>query len=255
MSRASALEGCVALITGAGGDIGREASLVFAERGAFVMAADIDGERAQDTAGRVLAQGGRASAAQLDVRDGEAVAHLVKSVAAREGSLDCAFNNAGIAGSLHSLVEYPDDEFRRVMETNVTGVWNCMRAEIPAMLAGRGGAIVNASSGLGVVASPNMSAYVASKHAVMGLTQSAALEYSAQGVRVNALLPGVIDTAMPARLTEGRPETRAAMLAAHPAGRLGTPREVALVAAWLCSPAASFVTGHGTAVDGGYLAQ
>ncbi len=250
-----ALEGRVAVITGAARGIGRAAVEVFVRHGATVVACDIDEEHGSATVEAVRRQGGSASFVAADVSVRRDVAALVSGILSEHGGLHCAFNNAGITGPLHPLVGYPEEDYQRVLAINVGGVWNCLQEEIPAMLASGGGAIVNASSGLGVVASPGMAAYVAAKHAVLGLTQTAALEYSAAGVRVNAVLPGVIDTDMPARLTVGSPQTMAAMRAAHPIGRLGRAEEVAETAAWLCSPAASFVTGHGMAVDGGHLVQ
>lgn len=249
------LAGRNAFITGAGRGIGREAALLFAERGATVVAVDLDGAAAAETAGLVIAAGGQAIGVGADVSVRAEVAAAVQQGLDAFGALDCAFNNAGIGGPLAGLLDYTDDDFERVMRINVTGVWNCLREQIPVMLAAGGGSIVNASSGLGVVASPNMSAYVASKHAVFGLTRTAALEFSSRGVRVNAVLPGVIDTAMPSGLTVGRPEVYQAMIDSHPMGRLGDAREVAAAAAWLCSTASSFVTGHGLAVDGGHLIQ
>ncbi|MBS1678884.1 MAG: glucose 1-dehydrogenase [Actinobacteria bacterium] len=250
-----ALEGKVALITGAGGGIGTAAALAFARGGARLHLLDAEEEGADRAAAAVREVGGEASTAVADVSDHAAVADAVGAVVEAHGRLDCAFNNAGISGPLREFLDYPDEDMQRVLSVNLVGVWNCMQEELRAMVGAGAGAIVNSSSGLGVVASPSMSAYVASKHAVMGLTQAAALEYASKGVRVNAVLPGVIDTAMPARLTEDSPDTRRLMLAAHPMGRLGKAEEVAAAAVWLCSDAASFVTGHGMAIDGGYLSQ
>ncbi|WP_100812487.1 SDR family NAD(P)-dependent oxidoreductase [Microbacterium sp. BR1] len=247
------LTGKTAIITGAGRGIGADAAIVFAERGAAVVAVDQDESSALDTARRLARMGARAIAVVADVTSVDDMSRVVEQAMTAFGSLDCAFNNAGVGGRGATLLETSEQDMRLTMEVNVMGTWNAMRAQIPAMLESGGGSIVNASSGLGVVGAPRMSAYAASKHAVLGLTQSAALEFSAAGVRVNALLPGVIDTSMPRGFTGGDPVALQAMVDSHPIGRLGTGREVGEAAAWLCSDAASFVTGHGLAVDGGHL--
>ena len=174
---------------------------------------------------------------------------------ARHGRLDCAVNNAGIEGALRDTAEYPEDIFERVIQVNLIGVWRCVRAEVPAMLRTGGGAIVNTASVAGLVGAGALSAYVASKHGVVGLTRSAAIEYAKAGIRVNAVCPGVIDTPMVDRLSAEMPTLREALIAMKPMGRLGRPEEVAEAVVWLCSDAASFVTGHALAVDGGYVAQ
>jgi NAD(P)-dependent dehydrogenase (short-subunit alcohol dehydrogenase family) len=249
------LDGKVAIITGGGRGIGRAAAQVFARDGAAVVVSDRDEEAGRSTAELIVSAGGTAVFVAADVTVRGDVAALVQRAVRIYGGLHCAFNNAGIVGALQDTAEYPQQNFDDVIAVNLYGTWHCMQEEIPAMLASGGGAIVNASSGLGVVASRGTSAYTASKHAILGLTRAAAVEYAAAGVRVNALLPGVIDTTMPVTLSQGRADVLAAMRAAHPMNRLGTPAEVAEAAAWLCSPRASFVTGHGMAVDGGYLAQ
>ena len=249
------LDDRVAIVTGGGGGIGGKAALLFAREGASVVVSDIDEEKGSAVAEAIGAEGGRATYVATDVSSRADVEAMVARALSEYGKLDAAFNTAGISGPMQPLVGYPDEWFERVIDINVKGTWYCLQEQIPAMIEAGGGAIVNTSSGLGLVGAPGMPAYVASKHAVMGLTQAAALENAADGVRVNALLPGIIDTAMPAELTAGMPGVIDAFKAAMPLGRLGEPEEVAEAAAWLCSDRASFVTGHGLAVDGGYLAQ
>lgn len=249
------LEDRVAIVTGGGGGIGGKAAEIFAREGAKVLVADVDEAQGNAVVAAIEAAGGQASLCAADVAKREDVAALVARALDTYGRLDAAFNTAGISGPLQPLVGYPDEWFERVIDVNVRGTWYCLQEQIPAMAQSGGGAIVNTSSGLGVVGCPGMPAYIASKHAVMGLTQAAAIENAAQGIRVNALLPGIIDTRMPSELTAGAPEMMDALIAAMPIGRLGLPEEVAEAAAWLCSERASFVTGHGMAVDGGYLSQ
>ena len=249
------LEDKVAMITGAAAGIGRAAAIVFAREGATVVLADVDVPGLQETVSQVVALGGKATAIPADVSRREDVRELVGRSVGEHGRLDVAFNNAGVAGLFHPLVDYPDDQFELVLATNVRGTWYCLQEEIPVMAANGGGAILNASSGLGVVGCSGMPAYVASKHAVLGLTQAAAIENAKEGVRINALLPGITATSQPLNLLADSPGLLDTFKAAMPIGRLAEPAEIAEAAAWLCSDRASFVTGHGMAVDGGYLSQ
>jgi len=249
------VEGKVGLITGAGGGIGRAAALAFAHEGARLVLADRDAETLEETAGLVAAAGFEAVALTADITRRADVHAIVAAALERYGRLDLAFNNAGISGPLHPLVGYPDEAFAAVIDVNIKGTWFCLQEELAVMQQAGGGAIVNASSGLGLVAVPAMPIYVATKHAVIGLTKAAALESAAAGIRVNAVLPGIVDTNMPAALVEGAPEAMELMLAGCPMGRMARPEEVAECAVWLCSDRASFVTGHGLVVDGGIVAQ
>lgn len=249
------LDGKVALITGAGGGIGRASALRFAHDGARLVLTDRDGDALDASARAVREIHGEVSTIVADITVKDEVRRIVAQATDVYGRLDCAFNNAGVVGYLHPLVDYDDDDYDQVMAVNVRGLWLCLQEEIPAMLSSSGGAIVNASSGLGIVGCPQMPAYIASKHAVMGLTQAAALENAQQGIRVNAVLPGVVDTDMPARLTATAPEVMDIFRSSSPMGRLARPEEIAEAAAWLCSDRSSFVNGHGLAVDGGFLGQ
>ena len=249
------VEGKVGLITGAGGGIGRAAALAFAHEGARLVLADRDAETLEETAGLVAAAGFEAVARTADITRRADVHAIVAAALERYGRLDLAFNNAGISGPLHPLVGYPDEAFAAVIDVNIKGTWFCLQEELAVMQQAGGGAIVNTSSGLGLVAVPAMPIYVATKHAVIGLTKAAALESAAAGIRVNAVLPGIVDTNMPAALVEGAPEAMELMLAGCPMGRMARPEEVAECAVWLCSDRASFVTGHGLVVDGGIVAQ
>jgi NAD(P)-dependent dehydrogenase (short-subunit alcohol dehydrogenase family) len=254
-SLTSLLEGKVALITGAGGGIGRASALTFAREGARLVLGDVAQDALAESARLVEEQGGEVVARVTDVRRRADVAALVALAVERYGRLDCAFNSAGVPGRMQPFAEQGDDQYDRVMDTNVRGAWICTQEQVKAMLAGGGGSIVNASSGLGMIAAPQVSAYVTSKHAVLGLTRAAALEYARQGVRVNAVLPGVVDTAMPQEMFAAAPEAIDHIAQTSPMGRLARPDEVAEAAAWLCSDRASYVNGHGLVVDGGIVVQ
>ena len=247
------LEGKVALITGAAGGIGRASALIFAREGARVVLGDRAVEALAETAAQVAQQGGDAAFLLTDVTSRKDIAALVQLAITRHGRLDCAFNNAGIPGAMQPFAEHSDEQYDQVMDTNVRGAWMCTQEEIKAMLPTGGGAIVNASSGLGMIAAPQVAAYVTSKHAVLGLTRAASLEYAREGVRVNAVLPGVVDTVMPKEMFAGAPGAIDAIAATSPMGRLARAEEVAEAAAWLCSDRASYVNGHGLVVDGGIV--
>jgi len=244
----------VVLVTGGGGGIGRGAALAFARAGARVVVADIAADAGRETAGLVQAAGGQAVFIRTDVTRADQVAAMVAHAVATYGRLDCAFNNAGIEEEHMRLADCSEETFDRIMGINVKGVWLCLKYQLAQMLKQGGGAIVNTASVAGLVGAPKMAAYSASKHAVLGLTKSAAIEYARKGIRVNAVCPGVIRTAMYERAVAADPQIGLAAAQMHPVGRLGEVDEVAAVVLWLCSDAASFVTGHAHTVDGGLTA-
>jgi len=250
---AGQLAGKTALITGGASGIGRAAAQGFGREGARVMVADLDEAGGRTTVEKLRAASVDAEFTRTDVSRFDEVSALVEATVARFGRLDCAFNNAGIEGAVAPVQSYPEDTFRRVLDVNVVGVFHCLRAELPHMLAQGRGAIVNTASVAGLVGAGGMSAYVASKHAVLGLTKAAALENAKLGVRINAVCPGVIQTKMLDRLAQAAPGLVEGVSAVTPVGRLGTPEEIAEAVVWLCSDAASFITGHALTVDGGYV--
>jgi NAD(P)-dependent dehydrogenase (short-subunit alcohol dehydrogenase family) len=249
------LEGNVAIVTGASAGIGRATALAFAGEGAAVTLADVDGARGTALAKEIAGSGGRARFVATDVADDAQVEAMVRTTVEELGGLDFAFNNAGIEGAQAPTDQSARENWDRVIAVNLTGVWSSMRHEIPAMLAGGGGVIVNCSSVAGLVGFPGIGPYVAAKHGVIGLTKVAALEYATAGIRVNAVCPGVVDTEMIDRFTHGDPVASEQLLATEPVGRMGTPDEIADAVIWLCSPGATFVTGVALPVDGGFVAR
>ncbi len=252
---AGLVTGKVAIVTGGGSGIGRASALAFAREGAKVVVADVVVEGGEETVRLIQHNGGAAIFVKTNVSKAAEVEALVARAVLTYGRLDCAHNNAGIEGPGATTVDYAEESWERVLAINLTGVWLCMKYEIPQMLKQGSGAIVNTASTAGLVGYPRGSAYVASKHGVVGLTKTAALEYAKSGIRVNAVCPGAIDTPMMGRITDHRPQRAARMAAAEPVGRMGQPAEIAEAVVWLCSEAASFVTGHAMAVDGGMTAQ
>jgi NAD(P)-dependent dehydrogenase (short-subunit alcohol dehydrogenase family) len=249
------LDGKVALVTGGASGIGRASALTFAREGAKLIIADMHEDGGQQTVHMIEENGGEAIFVKTDVTQATAVEGLISTAVETYGRLDCAHNNAGISGGGRALTaEYAEERWHQVIAVNLTGVWLCMKSEIPQMLQHGGGAIVNTASVAGLIGASGLAAYVASKHGVVGLTKTAALEYAQQGIRVNCVCPGVIHTPMTERGLRN-PELGARLMASAPMGRVGTPEEVAEAVVWLCSDAASFVTGHTLTVDGGYVAQ
>jgi NAD(P)-dependent dehydrogenase (short-subunit alcohol dehydrogenase family) len=248
------LAGKSALVTGAASGIGRATALAFAREGARVMLADVDEDGGHGAAAAIADEGGDARFAAADVTSESSVEALVAEAVGAFGRLDCAVNNAGITGAMGPLHQLPLEEWERVIDLNLTGVFLAMKYEIPAM-QDAGGAIVNMASGAAMVAAPALSAYSASKHAVLGLTKTAAMENVRSGIRINAICPGSTDTPMLRTAMAESPQVEKMILAGQPGGRLGTPGEIAEAAVWLCSDRASFVTGHSMLVDGGAVAR
>jgi NAD(P)-dependent dehydrogenase (short-subunit alcohol dehydrogenase family) len=244
---AADLSGHAALITGAASGIGRASAVAFASAGASVALVDIDADGLADTAAAVKAAGSHAEVLVADVRDLRAVTAAVGRAVDVFGRLDAAHNNAGVPGPYVSLDEYSEEDFMRVLQVDLVGVWRCMRAEIRYMRSQRSGAIVNTSSMLGAAAMPDNGAYIAAKHGVHGLTRAAALELGGTGIRVNAVAPGVTRTGMTSGVSDE-------LLSAVPLGRIAEPKEIAAAAVWLCSPEASYITGSVLVADGGWLA-
>lgn len=249
--------GRVALVTGGSSGIGRASALAFAGKGARVAIGDVAVSGAEETAAMIRKSGGEAIAIKCDVSKTEEVHLLVQTIVNTYGRLDFALNNAGIGGDLFTpIADYNEEVFDRVMAINLKGVWLCMKYEIRQMLKQGGGAIVNTSSSAGLMGSPVAgAAYSASKHGVLGLTKTAALEYARQGIRVNAVCPSMIRTPMGDDLLRDDPSREKQLITRLPMGRWGTSEEVAESVIWLCSDASSFVTGHALSVDGGLVVQ
>ncbi len=251
------LEGKSALVTGGASGIGRATALAFVREGARVAVADIMQDAAQRTVTEIEAMGGQALAIACDVTDDDAVKAMIAATVDAFGSLDCAFNNAGIApyqvnAGGQKIADVAPEAWRRLIDVNLTGVWLCLRHEVAQMRAqGSGGVIINTASILGLVGTATSSAYVAAKHGVVGLTKVAAADHAEENIRVNAVCPGYIETPM----TEETMRRRGGRIMARvPMARMGTAGEIAEAVVWLCSPKASFVTGVSWAVDGGYTA-
>ena len=250
------LENKVALVTGGGSGLGRAAAQLFAREGARVLIADINLAGGEETVDLIEAAGGTSAAIETDISQAAQVESMVAHTVERYGRLDCAFNNAGIEGQVGtSTIDYSEEDWDRVIQVDLKGVWLCMKYEIIQMIEQGNGAVVNTSSVAGLVGLAGSSPYVASKHGVVGLTKTAALEFAQKNIRVNAVCPGVFRTPLVERIICNLPEREEQYLAAQPIGRMGEPEELAEAVVWLCSDAASFVTGHAFPVDGGFVAR
>lgn len=243
--------GKVALVTGAAAGMGLATAWAFAEAGAAVALADVREDAVAAEAERIRAAGGKALAVRCDVSDDAQVAEMVERTVAEFGRLDAAFNNAGVMAKVVPTAESTREEWDRVVGVNLRGVWSCMKHELRQMLEQGGGAIVNNASVGALTGNPGIGSYIASKHGVVGLTRTAALEYVKQGIRVNAVNPGLIDTQIARDVVSGSEQAYAELAKQVPMGRAGRPEEIAAAVLWLCSPAASYVVGHALTVDGG----
>jgi NAD(P)-dependent dehydrogenase (short-subunit alcohol dehydrogenase family) len=246
--------GKVAFVTGAASGIGRATAVAFGSAGASVVVADVSEQGNRETAGLIEDQGGRVLVVRCDVTSGQDVKAALDQTFDAFGRLDIAFNNAGVEQPVGPAAEVSDEEWDRILDINLRGVFLCMKHEIPLMLQQGGGAIVNTSSGAGVTAVKGQAAYSAAKHGVIGLTKAAALDYAQANLRINAVCPGIIDTAMMQRFTGDSAEGRQRVIGQEPVGRMGTPEEIAGGVLWMCSDAAAFVVGHALVIDGGQMA-
>jgi NAD(P)-dependent dehydrogenase (short-subunit alcohol dehydrogenase family) len=243
--------GKVAFVTGAANGIGRATALAFAREGASVVVADVSEKTNDETARMIQDRGGHALAVRCDVTRREDVKAALDKTVEGFGRLDFAFNNAGIEYTIQPTVDVTEEEWDRIMDIDLRGVFLCMKHEIPLILKQGGGAIVNTSSGAGIKGFKGGAAYVAAKHGVVGLTKAAALDYAHLNLRINAVCPGIIDTPMMDRFSGGTIEGRQAVIAQEPVGRMGKPEEIAAAVVWLCSDAARFVVGSAMVIDGG----
>jgi NAD(P)-dependent dehydrogenase (short-subunit alcohol dehydrogenase family) len=255
MQMAGAYEGKVVIVTGGSYGIGRAAAIGFAQRGAKVAIADLDVKRGEETLRRIKDAGGDAIFVKTDVSSEADVKALVEETVKTYGKLDCAFNNAGIHKQFVSTIDFSAADWEEMINVNLKSVWLCMKYEIPQMLKQGKGAIVNTSSAAGLVGAPSNPAYPASKHGVVGITKSTALEFARKGIRVNCVCPGPTRTGMNEALVATHPDIVRAMDQKVPMGRIGEPEEVAAAAIFLCSDEASYITGHALPVDGGIVAD
>lgn len=255
MQRKYDFTGGVAMVTGSATGIGHATAVAFAREGADLVLVDTQNELGKKTIQEIEELGRKAIFIQGDVSRDEDIKRVMAETIKVFGRLDCAFNNAGIEGEQASTADCTEKNWDRVINVNLKGVWLCMKYQIAQMLKQEGGSIVNCSSIAGLVGFQGVPAYVASKHGVVGLTKTAALEYAKLNIRINAVCPGVIQTPMIDRFTHGEVSARKQLEAAEPMGRVGSPEEIASAVLWLSSKSASFVTGHSLTVDGGWVAQ